>query len=100
MSGQQLRPSGANFSIVTGPAVATVTDQTTLKSATYNISGPTFTSGNQLVLPGHQLILLLPENAPPGPGLLFTTGRATITDLKLDVANFKGRSTDVCQALA
>jgi hypothetical protein len=101
VNGQIERPS-ANFSIVTGPAVVTVTNTRTLKSATFNISGPGITSGNQQILPGHQLVLILQEFAPPEHGLLFTTGRGTIdlTNLDFDFAGFKGRSTDVCKALA
>jgi hypothetical protein len=103
VNGQVERPS-ANFSIVTGPAVITVTNTSTLKSATFNISGPGITSGNTLILPGPQLVLILEEFAPPPHGLIYTTGRGTIdltpTNLDFDFAGFKGRSTDVCAALA
>jgi hypothetical protein len=97
----QPRPS-SHFTIFSGPAVATVTDETTHKSATYNISGPGITSGNTLILPGPQLVQILEEFAPPPHGLIYTTGRGTInlTNLDFDFAGFKGRSTDVCKALA
>jgi len=97
----QPRPS-THFTIFSGPATATVTDEKTHKSATYNISGPGITSGDQLILPGPQLVQILQEFAPPEHGLIYTTGRGTIdlTNLDFDIAGFKGRSTDVCKALA
>jgi hypothetical protein len=97
----QPRPS-AHFTIFSGPARATVTDEKTHKSATFNISGPGITSGNTLILPGPQLVQILEEFAPPPHGLIYTTGRGTIdlTNLDFDFAGFKGRSTDVCAALA
>jgi hypothetical protein len=86
--------------ILTGPFVLTITNETNGRSATFNISGPTFTSGNQLTITGTAIVLLFSEFAPPGPGILATNGRGTIDEnLDFNTETFKGRTRDVCQLL-
>jgi hypothetical protein len=85
--------------ILTGPFVLTITNLDNDRSATFNISGPTFTSGNQVILTGSAIILLFNNLAPPGPGILATNGRGTIENFDFNTETFKGRSRDVCQQL-
>jgi hypothetical protein len=88
--------------ILTGPFVLTITNVTNELSATFNISGPTFTSlDNEKTITGTAVVLLFAEEAPPGPGILATNGRGTIdADLDFDIEGFTGRTSDVCQQLA
>jgi len=86
--------------ILTGPFVLTVTNLDNNRSVTLNISGPTFTSGNQLILTGPAVILIFAENAPPPAGLLATNGRGTINNLDFDIENFKGHTRDLCKELS
>jgi hypothetical protein len=70
-------------------------------SATFNVSGPTFRSGNELILTGSAIILLFSDSAPPGPGILATNGRGTIdANQDFNFETFKGHSRDVCQQLS
>jgi len=85
---------------LTGPFVLTVTNLDNNRSVTLNISGPTFTSGDQLILTGPAVILIFAENAPPPAGLLATNGRGTINDLDFDIENFKGHTRDLCKELS
>ena len=99
-SGQVVRTTLPDeTTILTGPFVLTITNETNGRSATFNISGPTFTSGNQVILTGSAIILLFSNLAPPGPGILATNGRGTIENLDFNTETFKGRSRDVCQQL-
>jgi hypothetical protein len=88
--------------ILTGPFVLTITNETNELSATFNISGPTFTSkNNEKIITGSAIVLLFSDLAPPGPGILATNGRGTIDkNLDFDIDNFKGRTRDVCQQLS
>jgi hypothetical protein len=87
--------------ILTGPFVLTITNTAPGgRSETFNISGPTFTSGNQLVLTGTAIVLLFNEFAPPGPGIIATNGRGTIENMDFNLDTFTGRTRDVCQQLA
>ena len=90
--------------ILTGPLVVTITnteDPENLRSATFNVSGPTFRSGNELILTGSAIILLFSDLAPPGPGILATNGRGTIdANQDFNFETFKGHSRDVCQQLS
>jgi hypothetical protein len=86
--------------ILTGPFVLTVTNAITQQSVTLNISGPTFTTGDQLIIAGPAVILIFAENAPPPAGLLATNGRGTITNLDFDIENFKGHTRDLCKELS
>jgi hypothetical protein len=85
--------------ILTGPFVVTITNTANGVSETFNVSGPSFISGNQIVLTGTAVVLLLSELAPPGPGLIATTGRGTIENLDFNLDTFTGRTRDVCQQL-
>jgi hypothetical protein len=103
ISGQVVRttlPDGTT--ILTGPAVVTITNEENERSATFNISGPTFTSedGNVMIVTGPAIILLFARFAPPGPGILATEGRGTIEDLDFDIEGFTGSTSDVCAELA
>jgi hypothetical protein len=103
ISGQAVRttlPGGTT--ILTGPAVITITNETNELSTTLNISGPTFTSGDDAILTGPAIILLFPgvPSNPAGPGILATTGRATLVDGVFDIDTFTGRTQDVCEQLA
>ena len=86
--------------ILTGPIVLTITNETNGSSATFNASGPSFTSGNQVVITGPAVVLLFAEFAPPGPGIIATHGRGTIENLDFNLDTFKGRTSDVCQQLS
>src|SRR3954451_9164300 len=108
ISGQVQRttlPDGTT--IVTGPAVVTITNETNetnQPSTTLNISGPTFTSagGDDVILPGAAIILLFAgvSSTPPGPQILATHGRATIEDGLFNIDTFTGTSQNVCEQLA
>jgi hypothetical protein len=87
--------------VLTGPFVLTITNTANGRSATFNVSGPTFGSEGQLILKGSAIILLFSDLAPPGPGILATNGRGTVDanqDFNFDT--FKGHISDVCQQLA
>jgi hypothetical protein len=99
-NGQVIRttlPDGTT--ILTGPFVLTITNTENGRSATFNVSGPTFQSGNQLILTGTAIILLFNEPELPPPGILATNGRGTIVDSVFNEETFKGHSSDVCQQL-
>ena len=105
ISGQVVRttlPDGTT--ILTGPAVITITNETNELSTTLNISGPTFTSasGDDVILPGPAIILLFPgvPSNPAGPRILATTGRATLVDGVFDIDTFTGKTQNVCEQLA
>jgi hypothetical protein len=89
--------------ILTGPFVLTITnteDPENLRSATFNVSGPTFGSGGQLLLTGTAIILLFDFLAPPDAGILAINGRGTVdANQDFNFETFKGRSSDVCQQL-
>ena len=85
--------------ILTGPFVATFTNTTNDRSATFNVSGPMFTSGTTQVIVGTAVVLLFNEFAPPGPGIIATKGRGTIENLDFNIDTFKGKTSDVCQQL-
>jgi hypothetical protein len=87
--------------ILTGPLALTITNAENDRSATFNVSGPTFASDNELILTGSAIILFFNFLAPPPAGILATNGRGTLDanqDFNLDT--FKGNSRDVCQQLA
>jgi hypothetical protein len=90
--------------ILTSPFVLTITnteDPENLRSATFNISGPTFQSGNKLTLTGSAIVLLFNLGPDfPDPGILATNGRGTIVDGVFNEATFKGHTIDVCQQLS
>ena len=106
---QTTAPDGTTTLQVAGHAEATVTNQTTGASASYNISGP----GTLVLYPdgafsldvhGPNLLWTAPEDSFPGvPTISYTTGHVT-----LDVAasglttsyQLRGRQTDVCAVLA
>lgn len=100
-NGQVVRttlPDGTE--ILTGPFVLTITNTDNQRSATFNISGPTF-DGNQDIFTGTAIILLFAALAPPGPGILAANGRGTIDEnMIFNTETFKGRTSDVCQQLA
>jgi hypothetical protein len=101
-NGQVIRttlPDGTT--ILTGPFVLKITNLDNGRSATFNISGPTFTSDNQMLITGTAIVLLFNEFAPPGPGILATNGRGTIDEnLDFNIETFTGSTQDVCQQLA
>ena len=86
---------------MTGPFVLTVTNTENGRSATFNVSGPSFVGADgQLNLRGTAIVLEFGQLAPPGPAILAVNGRGTIdADLNFDADNFKGSLTDVCAQL-
>jgi hypothetical protein len=86
--------------ILTGPFVVTITNLVNGRSETFNVSGPSFISGDQIVLTGTAVVLLVSQLAPPGPGLIAINGRGTIENFDFNFDTFRGRSRDVCQQLA
>jgi hypothetical protein len=98
-------PDGTTTLKITGHAQATVTNQSTGESVSYNISGP----GTVVIYPdsafsidahGPNLLWTAPENSFPGvPTISYTTGHVT---LFVDAAGLttsyqlRGRQTDVC----
>jgi hypothetical protein len=106
-------PDGTATLKITGHAQATVTNQTTGESVTYNISGP----GTIVIYPdgafsidaaGPNLLWTLPENLanfPDVPTISYTTGHVTLavdaSDQTTSYALAGGsRQTDVCAVLA
>jgi hypothetical protein len=86
--------------ILTGPFVLTIKNTENGRSATFNVSGPTFGSDNQLILTGTAIILLFNLGPSfPGPGIRATNGRVTIVDSVFNEETFKGHSRDVCEQL-
>lgn len=92
--------------IVSGRVTVRVTNVETGESVERNISGPgVFTvlpDGSFLVEGGGPWFIYLPDTAPDGPGLWFTTGRLTglFTGGNLTDWTVQGTVTDVCALLA
>ena len=87
--------------IITGAAIATVTNLTTRASATYNISGPTRfdPATNRLVLTGNNLIIGPADSG--GPFLIVTSGLVSfIANQPIDTPLRGHISHDVCAELA
>ena len=85
---------GAIFS--TGSLTATITNESSRETQTFNISGPTFKDGT---LTGPALILQ-PASANVGPAfLILNKGRVTFTENNT-IATITGSTTDVCEVLA
>jgi hypothetical protein len=108
---QSTAPDGTTTLQIAGNAKATVTNLSTRKSVSYNVSGP----GTVVISPdgsftidaaGPNLLWTLPENSYPGvPAISYTNGHVT---LAVDASgrttsyNLAGgaRQTDVCAVLA
>src|SRR5215216_3989832 len=103
--------TGALTLKITGHAQATVTNESTGESVTYNISGP----GNVVINPdgsfgvdaaGPNLLWTLPELSFPGvPSISYTTGRVTFSvDAEGNTTSYAlaggARQTDVCAVLS
>ena len=88
--------------ILTGPVVLTVTNTENGRSATFNVSGPSFVGADgQLNLRGTAIVLEFGGLAPPGPAILAVNGRGTIdAELNFDELSFKGNIRNVCQELS
>ena len=110
---ETLAPDGTIYLQYAGNLVVQVTNVETGKSLTYNISGPgTFwqneaagTFGGQLY--GPNLLWTAPENLPDAPAgvpaLSYTTGPVSFAvdaSGKTTSYSHRGRTTDVCAALA
>jgi hypothetical protein len=108
---QTTAPDGTMTLKVTGHAQATVTNQTTGKSVTYNISGP----GTLVIYPdgafsidaaGPNLLYTAPENSFLGvPTISYTTGHVTVgVDSSGQTTSYTlaggARQTDVCAVIA
>ena len=106
-------PDGTTTLKITGHAQATVTNQTTGESVTYNISGP----GTIVIYPngafsidaaGPNLLWTAPENLanfPDVPTISYTTGHVTVeVDASGQTTSYTlaggARQTDVCAVLA
>jgi hypothetical protein len=111
-----VEPDGTTTYMITGHATATVTNQTTGKSVTYNISGPgtlvVYPEGSELLfsadLAGPNLLYTPRESLPEDedvPTISYTTGHVTFTvDASLQTTEYDlaggARQTDVCAVLA
>ena len=106
---QTTAPDGTTTLRIAGHAEAAVTNQTTDKSVTYNISGP----GTVVIYPdgafsidahGPNLLWTAPENSFPGvPTISYTTGHVTVqvaASGQTTSYQLRGRQTDVCAVLA
>jgi hypothetical protein len=102
-------PDGTTTLQIAGHAEATVTNQTTRTSVTYNISGP----GTLVSYPdgafsidahGPNLLWTAPEFSFPGvPTISYTTGHVTVqvaASGQTTSYRLEGRQTDVCAVLA
>lgn len=104
-------PDGTITGHITGHAQATVTNQTTSESVSYNVSGP----GTVVLYPsgafsidaaGPNLLWTKPEdllNFPDVPAISYTTGHVTVevdASGKTTAYELQGRQTDVCAVLA
>jgi hypothetical protein len=101
-SGQMERVTLPNgIVIITGPIVATVTNQDTGASKTYNISGPTQfdPATGRVVVTGPNLIIAPADSG--GPFLIVTSGRVSfIIGEPIDVPLRGHVSHDVCAELS
>lgn len=106
-SAQQLRP-GPN-GLVTGHATATVRNDQTGKTLSYNVSGPGKVTNNadgsfSVVAGGPNLLWTTVANSYPGvPQLAYSTGRVQFTVASSGETTsygLNGQRTDVCAALA
>jgi hypothetical protein len=109
---QEMTSDGTTTLKITGYVQATVTNQTTGKSVTYNISGP----GTIVLYPdgsfsidagGPNLLWTLPENLeqfPDVPTISYTTGHVTVEVAASGETTFYhlqgAPPTDVCAVLA
>jgi hypothetical protein len=87
---------------VTGKLFARVTNLNSDESLDLNISGPALISAESERLHGRGLFIAFPEDVG-GPGLVLTTGRVDVIrgeDGFVDEFDVRGRSIDVCAALA
>jgi hypothetical protein len=101
-SGQLERAALPNgLVIIAGPAVATVTNQTTGAAETYNVSGPArFDPATGRVVATGQNLIIGPADAG-GPFLIVTSGRVSfILGRPIDVPLRGHVSHDVCAELA
>jgi hypothetical protein len=86
---------------VNGKLFVRVTNLDTGTSLDLNVSGPVTVTETE-VLRGGGLLILFPQDAG-GPGLLLTSGRVVLVrgeDGFIANATFKGRTVDLCAALA
>jgi hypothetical protein len=100
--GQRTHETGQGDTLVTGPFTATVTNQTTGATRTFNVSGPSlFRTGPDVptAVTGPNLISQ-PASAGLGPPfLIYTTGRVIFTP-DFTIASRTGNVTDVCADLS
>ena len=106
---QSTLPDGTRVTKAEGSAFATVTNETTGKSLSYNISGPgtiTEDPGGSFSLDVHgpNLLWTTVENSFPGvPQLAYTHGHVLVevnADGTTENYSLSGNSVDVCAALA
>ena len=87
--------------LITGKLFARITNLDSGTHLDLNISGPTTVTDVE-ALRGRGLLILFPQDAG-GPGLLLTSGRVVLIraeDGFIANATFKGRTVDLCEALA
>lgn len=91
---------------VTGRLVLTVTNDSTGESRTYRIGGASHLSFGAdgsltITLTGNSLVVLFPNDVPPGPSTTQGSGRAVIRiDALFTLVSRTGSVEDVCAALA
>jgi hypothetical protein len=87
--------------LVTGKLFVLLTNVETSASLELNVSGPVTVTETE-VIRGRGLLILFPEDTG-GPGLVLTSGRVVLVrgeDGFIANATTKGRTVDVCEALA
>jgi hypothetical protein len=91
---------------ITGRLILTVRNDTTLESRTYRLGGSSqlaFGSDGSvtITLTGNSLVVLFPNDVPPGPSTTQGSGRAVIrVDALFTLVSRTGSVEDVCAALA
>ena len=107
---QTTAPDGTTTLMITGNARVTAINLATLKSVSYNISGPGTAvfypnrAVQSLDLHGPNLLWTLPVNSFPGvPPISYTTGHVTVLVNEFGQTieyHLSGHRTDVCAVLA
>ena len=88
------------LNIYPGSFVVTASNTDTGAARTYNVSGPTFTQGETVVLSGSALVLQLASDNLGSSFAIVTNGRVTFASHQ-PIASFSGHiAHDLCAELA